>query len=244
MRVRPIQAVLAAVCCAIALPVCAGSFEVNPVRLNLSASARTSSLTVKNTGTDTVVVQTNVVAWSQQQGKDVYSPTNDILVTPPIVTIAPGAEQIVRAGLRRAPDPTSELAYRVYLQEAPPPPKPGFQGLQVALRVGLPLFVEPVHGPARAALSWTLLHRGNTLRLELHNEGNGHIQIGEVQLFPTGSNKPIATQSTLAYVLPGQSRSWEFKIEADQATAIGKRLRLKAATDMGSVETELAFTTP
>ena len=32
-------------------------------------------------------------------------------------------EQIVRVGLRRGPDPQRELAYRLYLQEVPPPPK-------------------------------------------------------------------------------------------------------------------------
>jgi fimbrial chaperone protein len=223
----------------------AGSFEVNPVRLDLSAASRTASLTIRNTSADTVVVQTSVVAWSQSDGKDVYTPTQEILVTPPIVTIAPGAEQIIRAGLRRAPDAKIELPYRVYLQEAPPPPKPGFQGLQVALRVGLPLFVQPMQGPAHASLVWSL-HRASpdVLRLDLKNEGNGHIQVAEVQLLPTAGGKAVATQSALTYVLPAQAHSWEFKITADQAAALGAHPRVKATTDVGSVESELALAAP
>ena len=64
-------------------------------------------------------------------------------MSPPIATIAPDKEQIIRVGLRRAPDKERELSYRLFLQEVPAPPKPGFQGLQVALRVGLPVFVQP-----------------------------------------------------------------------------------------------------
>jgi fimbrial chaperone protein len=117
--------------------------------------------------------------------------------------------------------------------------------LQVALRVGLPLFVQPTQGQARAALNWTLTRSGSdVVRLELLNEGNGHIQIAEVQLLPLSGETPVASQSALAYVLPGQRRSWEFKVANNQAAALGERLRLKAATDSGSVETQLTFRSP
>lgn len=245
MRGITMRSMMAALASVAALAAHAGSFEVNPVRLDLSATARTSSLTIRNTGSEAVVVQTSVVSWAQADSKDLYTPTSEVLVTPPIVTIPPGGEQIIRAGLRRAPDARTELAYRVYLQEAPPPPKPGFQGLQVALRVGLPLFVQPAQGQARAALTWTLQKAGKDgVRLDLLNEGNGHIQIAEVQLLPLSGNKPVASQSALAYVLPGQRRTWEFKVAEDQAAALGERLRLKAATDSGSVETQLTFKQP
>src|SRR5215470_478534 len=74
----------------------AGSFEVNPVRVDLSAAARTAAVTVRNTGAEAVVVQLSVVAWSQEDGRDVYSDTKEILATPPIATIPAGGEQIIR----------------------------------------------------------------------------------------------------------------------------------------------------
>src|SRR5262245_29568931 len=93
----------------------AGSFEVNPVRVDLSAAARTSAVTVRNTGSEAVIVQLSVVAWSQEDGRDVYTETKEILATPPIATIPAGGEQIIRAGLRRAPDAQRELSYRLFL---------------------------------------------------------------------------------------------------------------------------------
>ena len=112
--------------CAVAQPGVCGSFEVNPIRVDLAPQERSAALTVKNNGAESVVVQVSVLAWSQQDGRDVLSPTNEVLVSPPIATIAPDKEQIIRVGLRRAPDKERELSYRLFLQEVPAPPKPGY----------------------------------------------------------------------------------------------------------------------
>lgn len=69
---------------------CAGSFQVNPVRATLTASLPVGSLTVRNTGSEPAVVQLEVVSWSQQAGNDVYTPTKEILATPPIFTVPAG----------------------------------------------------------------------------------------------------------------------------------------------------------
>jgi CBS domain containing-hemolysin-like protein len=42
------------------------------------------------------------------------------------------------------PDPVNEIAYRLVLDEIPPPPEPGFKGLQVALKINFPIFVQPL----------------------------------------------------------------------------------------------------
>jgi fimbrial chaperone protein len=222
----------------------AGSFEVNPIRIDLSAAARTSAVTIKNTGPEAVVVQLSVVAWSQEDGRDIYAETKEILATPPIATIPAGGEQIVRAGLRRSPDGQRELSYRLFLQEVPPPPRPGFQGLQVALRVGLPVFVQPAQAPARARLVWDLRMKDpGTVRLQLRNDGTAHIQISEIALSLPGRDDPVGAMSSLFYVLPGQSRAWEFQVRPGLVKATD-RLRLKASTDAGSVDTQIDLATP
>jgi fimbrial chaperone protein len=217
----------------------AGSFEVNPIRVDLSSAARSAALTVKNTGAEPVVIQASVQAWSQQDGKDVLVPTSEVLVSPPIATIAPNAEQVIRVGLRRAPDGQRELSYRMFLQEVPPPPKPGFQGLQVALRVGLPVFVQPRDGPAKAALVWDAqLRADNRLSLKLQNNGTGHIQISDVEMYMPNEKEPVASHSSLAYVLPGQSREWDLQLRHSSVKNTD-RLRLKVSTDSGSIDTEI-----
>jgi fimbrial chaperone protein len=219
----------------------AGTFEVNPIRVDLSAAQRNVALTVKNSGTDAVVVQVSAMAWSQQDGKDVLANTDEILISPPIATIQPDREQIIRVGLRRAPDAQKELSYRIFIQEVPPPPQPGFQGLQVALRIGLPIFVQPRQGPAKATLVWDAqLRTPELVNLKLENRGTGHIQISDVGLYHGNENEPLAAQSALVYVLPGQSREWDLKLRRSGVTA-KDRVRLKVSTDAGAVDTDIGL---
>jgi fimbrial chaperone protein len=205
----------------------AGSFQVNPIRIELAKNLTTAVVTVRNDGEEPVVVQSSVLAWTQEGGKDLYASTPEALITPPVMTIAPGAEQIVRVGLRRAPDPRSELAYRVFLQEVPPPPKPGFTGLQVALRVGIPMFVAPV-APTARKLEWSAATGADgSILLAAQNPGNAHVQITDFELRLPDAGEAIAHESTLAYVLAGQRRQWTLPAPP----------RVKAYTDAGEVDT-------
>lgn len=121
----------------------------------------------------------------------------------------------------------------------PPPPKPGFQGLQVALRMSLPIFVQPSKAGAKATLVWNLELQGDdSLQLRLDNKGSGHIQISEISIYQPGRDEAIAAQALLVYVLPGQSRAWEFKTQAGRLKP-SDRLRLKVSTDAGTVDTEI-----
>jgi len=237
--VRAAAVALVALGFAAPLAALAGSFEVNPIRVDLSPAARSAAVAVRNTGAESVVVQVSVQAWSQRDGRDVLEQTSDVIISPPIATIAASQEQVIRIGLRRAPDAQQELSYRLFLQEVPPPPQPGFQGLQVALRIGLPIFVQPRSGPAKATLVWDAqLRADGNVSLRLQNKGTGHIQISDVAMFLPDGKEPIAAHSSLAYVLPGQSREWDLKL-ARPGVKKTDRLRLKVATDAGSVDTEI-----
>jgi|ERR1022692_749722 fimbrial chaperone protein len=215
--------------------VAAGSFQVNPIRVDMGAGVTTAALSIRNDGDEPVVVQLSVLAWGQETGTDTYAATNEALVTPPIATIAAGAQQIVRVGLRRAPDPRRELAYRLFVQEVPPPPKPGFNGLQVALRVSLPVFVAPLTPPSRQ-LAWSARTEGDdAIRLTVRNSGNTHVQISDFQLLLAGEDAPLAHEALLAYALAGQSREWLLKSDTRRSKTV-TALRVKAVTDAGEIE--------
>jgi fimbrial chaperone protein len=214
---------------------CAGSFAVNPVRATLSAKQPVSSLLVRNDGAEATVVQLEVVSWSQQDGKDVYTPTKEILATPPIFTVQAGGSQVVRVGMRRAADPQRELTYRLFLQEVPPA-KRDVQGLQVVLRMGLPVFIMPPSAAA-PALRWQASRTPDgALKVNLTNNGNAHIQVAKSKLM-LANGQPLATQEVAAYVLSSQSRDWLYKVSP--LPARGAALRVAAQTDAGDVQAEL-----
>jgi fimbrial chaperone protein len=217
-------------------PALAGSFAVNPVRISLSAQRSASVLTVRNDGAQPSVVHVEVVSWSQEAGHDVQVATREILATPPIFTMPVGGSQIVRIGLRHPPDLQHEVTYRVILREVPPPPSSSVSGLQVALRLSVPVFVLPPEGAA-PVLEWqaTRTPQGE-FRVALSNAGNAHIQVLNLTLSPAGESQLLVKQRVAAYVLPRQTRSWIVKMAAPPA---GTPLRLLAQTDAGDIQADI-----
>lgn len=217
----------------------AGSFAVNPVRLTLSAKQSAGVLTLRNNGTQPGILQLEVVSWSQQEGHDITAPTKEILATPPIFTVPAGGSQIVRVGLRKPADARREVTYRLILQEVPPAPSANSDGLHVALRFSVPVFVLP-DVPAMAALAWeaTRTPQG-TLRIELTNGGSAHIQIMNFMLSQREGSQAIAEQPGAAYVLPQQSRDWIVKPVSPLAA--GTPLHIFARTDAGDMRSDVVL---
>lgn len=216
----------------------AGGLGVSPIRVDLSDSQPTAALTLVNNGPRTAVVQTQLLSWSATGDTERYRPTDDIVAAPPIATIQPGQTQIVRVGLNRDADPGRELAYRLYIEEVPPPPTPGQQGLQVALRIGVPIFIKPTQ-PARPRLEWHAIRRGDhSLTLEATNTGDAHLRLLSLKLRPAGAEQPLIEQQIVGYLLPGQSRRWSVPLKARLPDA---RLHLSVVTkpNMSDVDLEL-----
>lgn len=222
----------------------AGSFMVDPTRIELAPDQLSTTLTIRNDDQEPAAIRVEVRAWKQKDGEDLYETTQEILVTPPIVNVPAGSEQILRIALRRPLDPQKELTYRIFLQEIPPPPRPGFRGLQVALRISLPVFALPANGVTPKS-AWKIAYepKANALRVGLANTGNEHIQMQEFSLSPPGSDKVLAVRQATQYVLNGQSFNW--LINLDPSVKItGSRLRLRALTDAGHVDKEIELDTP
>ncbi len=214
----------------------AGSFEVNPVGLTLSGTHSTGVVTVTNASDSLTVVQLQVVAWSQENGEHVYTPTRNVLATPPIFTVPVGGQQTVRLGLMTKPDAKLETAYRLFLQEVPPPNESGAQGLQVLLRVGIPVFVEPAVATA-PELHWSARRLSATeISVEGVNDGSAHVQIEKLKLSINAQVKPLAERLG-GYILPGKRASWILKLPAPLAA--GESLLLTADTDRDTLHAQL-----
>ena len=217
----------------------AGSFSANPVRLVLAGGAASTALAVENQGDESVLVQAEVVAWSQTGGEDHLVASEDLVVSPPIFRIAPGASQTVRVGLTRRVDPSRELTYRLFLKEVPPAPVAGDSQVRVALRLGLPVFVMP---PVTAAprLGWALaFDAAGALVVTATNTGNAHAQVIDLGL-RDGEGNVLFQQRRADYVLPGQSRIWPLGTASGSDLRIPAVLVIEANTDAGPVTAQVA----
>jgi fimbrial chaperone protein len=220
----------------------AGSLTVSPVRIDLSVAQRSVALTVQNDGDQSAVVQTELMSWSQAENADRLDPTNDLIASPPIFTVAPGTSQIVRVALRRAPDSANETPYRILINEVPGPPQPGFTGAQFALKISLPIFVAATTATS-PRVQWSAVRGANGgVELALVNAGAKHIQVQRIELAGASADAD-AKFAGLLYVLPGQRRSVTLKPEPGHTIASG-RIRIKAETDAGPLDADVALEKP
>jgi len=217
----------------------ASSFSVSPIRVTISKDQPTATVHLQNRSSTPTVVQLSLKAWTQKDGKDVYSDTRDLVATPPIFTIPAGQEQIVRIGLRHKSDSGKELAYRLFLTEIPPPPKPGFRGLRFALKVGLPVFVPPP-GVAQAKLEWSADRpKAGQIALHVINAGNAHAHIMRLALSTPGASKPFYS-SKGGYVLAGNELTWTVENAGKSVSGISD-IDITAQTDHGPVHARITI---
>jgi fimbrial chaperone protein len=231
-------------------PAYAGTFTISPLRVDFADATGTAVLTVRNGDAKPVVVQTQGLAWSQEGGQDALTPSRDLLVSPAVFTLPAGGSQLVRVALRRNVDPARELTYRLLLQEVPQEASPDFNGLQIVLRLSVPVFVEPL-APATPQIAWAAA-RGTDGKLSLsaRNDGSAHARIHGFSVKTADGATTMLDQPELAYVLPGSTRHWTFddnnntRLNAQSTTGPGMAgpYRLEGTTDRGSFVTELQLT--
>ena len=224
----------------------AGTFSISPLRVELASTAQTGVLTIRNQEATPVVVQADTRLWEQVGGEERLSPTRDVLVSPAVFTIPANGSQIVRVALRRAPDGERELSYRLILTEVPQTASPDFTGLNVALRLSLPIFIAPV-ATAEPGLQWSAVRSGDgTVALTARNAGNAHARVLNFNVSPAAGSTPGIQQDVTAYILPGQARTWTLDNKQNEATSSTdwQRLRVKGTTEAGDFEVEIRLEGP
>jgi fimbrial chaperone protein len=141
MRIRTLAAMLAFACLSIT-DVGAASLRVAPVRLDVAAGAATTTLRVWNDDDASVKIQVRVYRWTKENGTDVLRPTKDVVVSPPIGTLKPGGENLIRI-VRVAKAPVSENEkYRVLVDQLPDPKGSKAGVVSVLVRHAIPLYFD------------------------------------------------------------------------------------------------------
>lgn len=240
-----IAALVASAAATLLSPALAGTLTISPLRVELSQRVTTAALTVRNEGPEPVVVQAESVLWSQAGGEDALEPTRDVLVSPAVFTLQPRGTQLVRVALRRAADPATELSYRLLLQEVPRQAGPESTGLQIALRLSVPVFVSPLE-PAEPILAWSSDRTDDGgIVVRADNTGAAHARVLSFTMTPAGQADAVVRQSVPTYVLPGQFRTWTLadgNTGREASAGSAGRYTLKGTTDDGEVVEELSLT--
>jgi len=215
-------------------------FNVNPVRVYLDGKTRSGTIVVESLSDEVLTIQASMNAWTQQDGRDdLIVPTEDMMVSPPIFKIQPRSRQVVRVGNLKKPDASREGAYRLYLEEVPPPRKPGDEGITVSMRISLPIFIAPASGRVQSALKWKAVPvDAKNFDLVFSNSGTGHIQISAISIRLQDGFVLAENPEMMTYILPGQSHTFKLKTKKPW-TNEPLRVMIKSDAAVPGVETEV-----
>lgn len=190
------------------------STSLSPVLLEIGQTDRTT-LVIKNNSNRTIGYQLSLLAWKLENGQDQLTPSSELVLSPPVFTLAPGTSREIRMGFREQKKrPDTEQAFRVLVEELPDlssAPAPGSQ-VQMTVKHLLPLYIAPNGLTPTPSLRWSAHQDGEMIRIRAENSGNRRVFIRELALAPLGaegtrSTSPL-TPKGRAVVLAKSWREW------------------------------------
>ncbi len=206
---------------------------LSPTRLDIARSGDSADVTLENQGDVPVTYAVRGYAWAQTpQGEVDLQPTSDLIVYPQRVTIAPHERRPIRVGYT-GPLKAAEGEYRVLLTEIGDVDAPAAAGVSLTIRnrFSIPLFVAPqaAHVAVDASDAYA---RDGIFGFALIDTGTVHALSRSVEVHALDANGGTVFAGPLPpwYLLPGQPRAYETKIDKGICARIA-RIRVDATYD-------------
>jgi fimbrial chaperone protein len=220
---------------ALSLPALAVTFGVKPVKISISADHRIAQIAFSSLNARVVVFDITAQRWTQDQNKDRLAPAPDVLVIPPVFSIAPYGTTLLRVAFRRPPAAqSSEQSYKIVITEVLKPS----DRARPPVSIVVPLFVPAQTHAGSVTYSLRAPANGQAA-LIVSNTSTAHVYIGKAALSSGG--KQIYTGVLGAYVLAGATRS--FPITLNRAPA-AQPIDLEFADDDGESQSSPVTMTP
>ena len=234
---RPIvRLFLACVLCLATEVARAQGIQVAPVTVEVPAGQMATTIAVTNTGSTPVSVQVRPFAWQQSGETDQLLPTQDLMISPPLTEIGGNETQTFRIVARRPAGPV-EAAYRLLVDQIPS--SLSGSGVQFALRLSIPVFLEP---PNRAAplVEWRITGHGRGYTLRGSNRGTIRSRLLTPELTASGRRLAVVANGN-PYLLPQLERTWRI---TGAGLAPGAAARLTGLTDGGRIDVAVPVSAP
>jgi fimbrial chaperone protein len=194
--------------------------------MTFSQTQKSSVLTVVNEDKNPVSLRVKAMEWTQdKEGNDVYEDTKELIFFPKRLELKPGDKRVIRVGVRKI-EFDKEKAFRLFVEELPPPQKSGDGSTKLAVLItfGLPVFVSPRDAAAGLSVIETSVS-GNELSLLLKNTGNKHGRLSRL----LAENGDIITESIPGrYLHSGTIKKLNFQIPKAMCDGGSHRLVLEA----------------
>ncbi|HEY2135774.1 MAG TPA: molecular chaperone [Xanthobacteraceae bacterium] len=192
-------------------PVQAGTLQVEPVLVDVTAPGAASTVTLRNEGAAQINAQIRVFRWSLVDGQEKLEPTDDVVASPPSVTLTPKGQYIARI-VRVSKQPVvGEESYRLLVDQLPDLSQQKNGAVNLLMRYSIPVFFG-ASNKKNPTVDWSLAVRGDKVTLTAHNSGDRRLRISALSVrdangksisFGTGLAGYALGQSTKTWTVPG-----------------------------------------
>jgi fimbrial chaperone protein len=212
----------------------AASLQVAPVLVEVPAPGTASTLKLRNEGTKPLDAQIRIFRWTQVDGADQLTPTDDVAASPPLASLRPGTDYTVRV-VRTSKEPVArEESYRLLIDELPAPNTGSAATVNIDLRYSIPVFFT-VAGGAPPKLTFDLQQRAGKPTIVVSNAGDRRVRLAKLK-FTDGKGAVANFGDGLAgYVLGHSSRSFDVPPSA-RGFGSGGVVSLSALSDAGPID--------
>jgi fimbrial chaperone protein len=211
----------------------AASLQVAPVLVEVPAPGATATLKLRNEGAKPLDAQIRIFQWTQVDGADVLTPTNDVVASPPAASLRPNTDYTVRIVRTKKEPVANEEAYRLLIDELPAPAAPQLNAVNIALRYSIPVFFNLPGAAPR--LSWELQRLANKPVIVANNAGDRRIRLSKLRVtdgkggiasFGDGLAGYVLSHASMNFVVPANARGF----------GVGGLASISAQSDIGPID--------
>ncbi len=177
---------------------CIASFTISPINFFLDSDFKIASLNLKNVGSEKKYIQADILKWTRVNNKDVYTETQDLILTPNIFELGPNTSQLIRIAKDAALPNTRDSAYKIQLREIPNIKNTSGK-INFTLRFLLPMFIKATtHTPLPEGIKF----KRDKGSIQVVNQSNRHLKI----LGIAKSKKKSSTMDQIvSYIFPNET---------------------------------------
>jgi fimbrial chaperone protein len=192
--------------------------QVSPILIELTPKQLAQKIWLSNSSDQQTQAQARIYRWTQSENNEVLTPTQELVASPPMLTILPNEKKLVRLikMATETAEPLLEQSYRVVVNEIPAAAAKNNQTISFVAEYSIPVFFYNGNKEQfEPKLALSFVQSKDAVSLQINNSGNMHAKLSGVEFIDNKGKKTLLNSGLLGYVLPGQTRLWNVNLSSD-----------------------------
>jgi len=216
----------------------AGSLQVEPVLIDVTAPGAASTVTLRNQGATPIDAQIRVFRWSLVNGAEKLEPTDEVVASPPVLTLQPKAEHIARIVRVSKRPVTGEESYRLLVDQLPDLSQQKNGMVNLLVRYSIPVFFGAADKKS-PTVAWSLARSGDKITVIARNGGERRLRISALNIRDANGKTLSFGKGLAGYALGQSSKHWT---SSARGFAANGSATVSAQSDGGPIQAVASIT--